>query len=408
MINTTQPNYQVNTDYTGQRVIQVPTRMYNRNYLLGALHMSSAKFLGVDLDRHLLTFHATRDSHDPAHEFPLNKVKGVETDFSSESSGKYYLKIHLDEGDLKFKFRNPKDFHAIVEALRNCLVNGQPIYKAEGHYTSKIGGLLERVTGVQRSGSVSSDEETAEKKTEAKMKKDQLAAEAKIKAHEAKAEYAAYHDVKERELAANKDKLKDLRSYNKDIKEDALEFERNKLEARHKQLEGDVYDAALERDLAKNEYEANKFRINDEFRKSIEKELEINMDVDKVGSQERYKLEAKVAKDTRDHRLAENEERYKAKCDQIYHEEQIKKHRIAMQKDVATDEYEHNRYIVKKGYDAAQMALNQDYKVYKGVNNQERDEKKAQMLEKLAEEAKNKKEDLVSRITQANYTSESR
>lgn len=373
--------------------------------------MSSAKFLGVDLDRHLLTFHSTRDSHDPAHEVPLNRVKGVETDLSSENSGKYYLIVHVDNGDLKFKFRNPKDFHAIVEALRNCLVNGQPIYRAEAHYTAKIGSLLQRVTGIQRSGSVSSDEEAAKKKAESKIKKDQLEAEAKIKAHEAKAEYGAYDDVKKRELEANNDKLKDLKSYNKDLKEDALQLERNKLEARYKNLERNVYDATLERDLAKNEYEANKARINQEFLKSmegIERELEANKDLDKTSSEERYKLEAKVAKDTRDHRLAENEEIYRAKRDQITHEENIQKHRIELEKSKAKDEYECARNAIKKDYDAAQMSLNQDYKVYKGVNQEERDQKKEQMVEKLAEEAKHAKDDIKSCINQTTNTRETR
>ncbi len=137
-MDQTNTAYSVNQTYTGPRNISVPTRMYSKNKMLSALHMKSKRVLCVNMDMALLTFHPDKDSadRDVKDEVPFSRIKSIDADVTSASKGKYYLTVITDECDLKFKFKDAKDFHSVVDALRNCLHNDKPVYTASSGYNS--------------------------------------------------------------------------------------------------------------------------------------------------------------------------------------------------------------------------------------------------------------------------------
>ena len=142
-------NYQVNSSYTGAKSITVPVRMYSRNSLLGASHIKSKRFLGVDLSRNMLTFHKSKypqDHTNKSHEIPFSKVTNIETDVSKASSNKYYMKVHTSEGDLKFKFKNAHDFHNVADALANVTHNSKAIHQTSEEYKTFNSHYLQNKT----------------------------------------------------------------------------------------------------------------------------------------------------------------------------------------------------------------------------------------------------------------------
>lgn len=170
--------YQVNQDYKGQRNIIVPTRMYSRNALLGAMHIKSDRFLGVNLDRYVVTFHAEKDgtNRDPKHEISFSHIKSLEADVSKAEAGKYYLKVLTDDGDLDFKFKNAGDFHSVVEALRNTIHNDKPFINTNESYKSAYEKNKDLKKAYSRDSSVSSDDQkdfhNADKKEKSKKSLD--------------------------------------------------------------------------------------------------------------------------------------------------------------------------------------------------------------------------------------------
>lgn len=130
--------YNVNPTYTGARNICVPTRMYSKNKMMAALHMKSKRVLCVNMDTAMLTYHCSKDAkdRDVKDEIPFSRIKSIDADVSSASKGKYYLTVITDECDLKFKFKDARDFHSVVDALRNTLHNDKPVYTASQGYNT--------------------------------------------------------------------------------------------------------------------------------------------------------------------------------------------------------------------------------------------------------------------------------
>ena len=156
-------NFSINSTYNGSRSVLVPVRMYSRNSLLGALHIKSSRWLGVDLNRYILTFHKQKDANYTSiksEEIPFHKLTGLEADVSAADKDKFYMTVKTQEGDLKFKFKSQRDFHRVMEALRYTLHSNKPLYTASEKYelartTSNYEKTFERL---DTDGSVSSDE----------------------------------------------------------------------------------------------------------------------------------------------------------------------------------------------------------------------------------------------------------
>lgn len=123
-----QSHFIVSPDYKGNRSIVVPCNMYSKKKLLSALHVKSSRWFGVNLDRYVISFHKHRGETDPNDEIHFSQVRSVDADLSKSDSDKYYLSIQTDQEQYRFKFKNIRDFHAVVEALRHTLHNNQPFY----------------------------------------------------------------------------------------------------------------------------------------------------------------------------------------------------------------------------------------------------------------------------------------
>ncbi len=181
-------NYQVNSNYQGPRDIRVPVRMYSRNSLLGALHIKSKRWLGVNIDRHVLTFHKDKNSTDAQQEIPLSKLQEVRTDVSKANSHKYYMCVKTTEGDLKFKFKNAADFYTAVDALSSVTAGTKQVYQPTEEYKKMSQNFYEtrgKVSNIQTrsrsTSSVSSDSDNEYKEEEEKDKARRRTAEEKEK-----------------------------------------------------------------------------------------------------------------------------------------------------------------------------------------------------------------------------------
>lgn len=111
--------------------------MYSRNSLLGAMHIKSKRYLSVDLDRSMFTFHKSRDpkdNKDKAHEISFSKLVNVETDVSKAADHKYYMTVNTNEGELRFKFANAQDFHQVADALANVTHSGKAVHQVSDQY----------------------------------------------------------------------------------------------------------------------------------------------------------------------------------------------------------------------------------------------------------------------------------
>jgi hypothetical protein len=161
-MNTAQ-SYKVNQDYSGQRNVLVPTRMYSRNTLLNAMHIKSKRYLGVDNDRCVLTFYPERmpNHFDAQYEMPFTLITNCTTDLSKADLHKYYLNISSKQGMLQFKFTYFYDINIIVQAIRNIKHMDRKFYTENAEYDRVHGiyqGTANQVTR-DRSDSVSSDDQ---------------------------------------------------------------------------------------------------------------------------------------------------------------------------------------------------------------------------------------------------------
>jgi len=115
----------------------VPVRMYSRIPLLQKLGIKSKRYLSVDLQRGVIIFDKTRNSHisKPADENQIHftDIISLETDLSKSKKDKGYLRIktaqtivagkdtyhnkHQPPREIKFKFKHMGDLKAIVDAL---------------------------------------------------------------------------------------------------------------------------------------------------------------------------------------------------------------------------------------------------------------------------------------------------
>ena len=123
-----QSHFNVSAEYKGNRTIVVPCNMYSKKKLLSALHVQSSRWFGIDLDKYVISFHKHRGETDPSDEVHFSQIRSVDADLSKSDSDKYYLSIQTDQEQYRFKFKNIRDFHAVVEALRHTLHNNQPLY----------------------------------------------------------------------------------------------------------------------------------------------------------------------------------------------------------------------------------------------------------------------------------------
>lgn len=326
--NTTATNnYSTHTDYAGSRNILVPTRMYSRNSMMSMMHIKSKRFLGVNLDRYVMTFHKTKDGtdKDPKDEIAFNHIKSVDADVSSADKQKYYLTVKTDDGDLKFKFQNVKDFHTVVEALRHTMQNDKPMYTANDTYhtaAAKVGTYdKDNKDKLNRSASsISSDDahdyqledkdrDAVKKgiKADANYQKDRIntdykADNASLKTNLESREHDYMHtdnsikyniDKNESNYKVNKDVTKDTYDANKDAIKDDYKANKDYLKDQKSHAHG------AEKDAIKNQLDANK----DEYK--YRKESNENAyDATKDLNKDSYKANKDNLKDAKDYNSA--------------------------------------------------------------------------------------------------------
>jgi len=104
---------------------------------MGAMHIKSKRYLSIDLDRSMFTFHKSRDpkdNKDKTHEIAFSKLINVETDVSKAADHKYYMTVNTNEGELRFKFANAQDFHQVADALANVTHSGKAVHQVSDQY----------------------------------------------------------------------------------------------------------------------------------------------------------------------------------------------------------------------------------------------------------------------------------
>lgn len=323
--------YRVSDQYKGERSLMVPAKMYSRNAFLGALHVKSNKFVGVDLNRYVLTFASSKDEKvDKDHQIPFNHIKSLESDVSKADAGKYYLTVHADEGDLKFKFEDARDFHNLVEALRHTVYQDRPFIDADAKTTAA------NLDKERRADILSSDEE---REHQARLPVDARAAPVEQQARQT--------------------------------------------------LTGTPgFDAGFDKDLNKDLYKSNKDQIKDDFRdqeRRIDQEYKVNKEIDKDAAKDKYRADLEQLKDQRDINLAYNKDQYKVNKEQIKEAEKFGKD----QEDVANRArreagYEYAKDSVRSDLNQAKGNLKADYQLYKGGTNAEKEIAKENMKQDIS------------------------
>ena len=379
--------YKVNNDYKGQKSILVPTRMYSRNSILGAMHIKSDKYLGVNLDRYVLTFHSDKEniSKNADHEIAFNHIKSLEADVTHADNGKYYLKVHTDEGDLRFKFNNARDFHNVVEALRNTIHNDKPFYNASEGYNKESKKYHETPALASRGlnkTEISSDEDKdyqnhgERKKDFAKMQGD---ADHDYQKDSIKNNYGAFDDQKKREGDAVKHQFDNAKDYNKDLKSDHIERQKEIHDANKDFIKDNKYDASYDKSANRDQFKDNKDAIKQGFsadKDRIKQDYKENKDLNKDAAKDQYRNDMHAAKDSKNVNLDQNKDQYKANKDGIHHVEKVDENRADYAHDRNDAAYRDTKDGVKQDYNQAQDNLKADYNQYRDGNQAQRDNAK--------------------------------
>jgi len=264
--------------------------MYSKNLVLQALHIKSKRFLTVNLDWGLLTYHKTLDpkDRDPRDELPLCRIKSIDADCTHANKGKYYLKIITDAMEYKFKFKNSADFRLIVDSLGNCLYKTQPVYipsttyktYASTYTTSVMPTAYHQFTNKDLNSSISSDDahdyELQHKERDAVKKAKKIEkANYELEKDLAKADVKLSKDIACANKELTKDAYKQLHEKSADdadTKEDALKLaykaEKHNLEHQYDAQKDYLKHTDAPRDAKgalKDEYKAEKKNLDAQF-----------------------------------------------------------------------------------------------------------------------------------------------
>lgn len=407
-MNTNQ-GYQVNQSYTGQRNVLVPTRMYSRNTLLNAMHIKSDKYLGVNLSKYALTFHSDKTSidADPEHEISFSKIRSLEADVTKESAGKYYLKVHTDEGDLKFKFGNATDFHNVVEALRNTLHNDKPFYDATDSYKNSINPKQSAGQLIKSNYSVSSDDEhgyndldahkrmtaNQEFKADKSLAKDEF----EIKKQEHIDHFNSIDDQRKKEKKTFDSDFSKQKEAVDDIKKDNLDLTHAQYKSNKALIDNNKYRSDLDKQANNDTFKSNKVIINNDYdvrRENSKSEYKANKGIDKEMANEEYKLEKHAAKAMRESDLSYNKDIYKANKEAIKDNKHVDNqlNEIHHEKNEVAKEFA--KAGIKQDAKEATQDLKAGQKAYKHDNELEKDIAKNDMKAHIQNDKINMKDDI--------------
>lgn len=389
-MNADQSSYKVNADYKGQRNILVPTRMYSRNALLNAIHIKSDKYLGVNLDRYALTFHSDKDSSNknPEHEIAFSHIKSLEADVTKADSGKYYLKVHTDEGDLKFKFNNARDFHNIVEALRNTIHNDKPFYNASESYNSEAKKFSDRPM-VERKDKLNDSISSDDMKDYQNVDKKNM----NIGRDAAQGSYIANKDAinsnsnnlgdnRRADADFDKNRFDAAKDFNRDMKKDNLDLQKDNYRMNRDVIADNRYDAGLDKNLNKDQFKANKDNIKNEFKAQkdiIDQDYKEEKGFDKDLAKDRYKSNKDSIKDQREVNLAYNKDQFKENKDNIKISEKADKNRVDYAQDRNEAEYDYAKKNIKSDAERAKDNFKADQDLYKDGDKVDKEIAKNQM-----------------------------
>jgi len=388
--------------------------MYSRNALLNALHIKSDKYLGVNLDRYALTFHSDKEvsNKNPEHEIPFSKVKSLEADVTHADSGKYYLKVHTEEGDLKFKFKNARDFHSVVEALRNTIHGDKPFYNVSESYNAEAKKYNEKPGVVRKedlNDSVSSDDMKEYQNVSSKHKdlEKMNKASYSLKKDEIEGNYTNFDEQKKREDEMHKARIADAQDLNKDLKKDSLDQQKENYKLNKEVINEQRYDPSTAKDMNKEQFKTTKEDIKDSYdskKDIIDQGYKVNKNVDKDMAKDVYKADKDSIKKEKDVNLAYNKEQYNSNKDSIKESQKLSKDRVEDAKDRNDVAYEHAKSNIKSDAERTKENLDADYKMHKEGTAAERDIAKDNMKTDLREA----KADLKSDVRDAKDIKEAR
>lgn len=333
--------YNLHEDFKGDHSVLVPVRMYSRIKLLQFMHLKDNKWLGVNLNRYVLTFHGTKDptNFNPKEEVPFSHIKGLKADVAQADKQKFYLTVITDEEDYKFKFNNSRDFHAVVDCLRNTLDNGKPMMTTDEGYDETV-RRIQNMTGHQRSGSVSSDDVD---------------------------EFRSGEELKD----YRKDMLKLDQKEDCTLKrEDEMVFIDDSKKGKADPSAGIIAEqhltASEEKDQLEFEFKQNKDQINNEYEKQMslaKAAFEFNKhEIDKEVAKSTYDHAVRQAKVLRDARLEGNREVYEAAMADIKAHERTEKD---AQKELNKEAVHFGVEKIKEDVHNLKSNLKNDYHLYK-------------------------------------------
>ena len=127
---STHGQFTISSEYKGNHVIKVPTRLYHKNMLLGALGIKSSRDLVVDLDQSVVTFAPHGKQHESDSSLPFSSIESSEVD-----AKKRRLTIHAKDSTYKFKFANLNQLNKVATALGGVnLQSGKPMLSLGEEY----------------------------------------------------------------------------------------------------------------------------------------------------------------------------------------------------------------------------------------------------------------------------------
>jgi hypothetical protein len=395
----TTATYKVKQDYSGKRNILVPTRMYSRNSLLNSMHIKTDKYLGVNLDKYALTFHKdkTMIAADPEHEIAFSKIKSMEADVTKADSGKYYLKVHTDEGDLKFKFNNARDFHSVVEALRNTIHNDKPFYDATDSYKQSI-NAKPNASNLKRSNSeISSDEEQDFKDLDAHKKKaanqdfeeDKILAKEKFEAKKSHRvdQFESLDEQKKRENKMLDNDFNNRNDVIDDDKKDQINLQKGQYHSNKEMIESNKYRADLDQQANKELFKRNKEIVRNEY--DLKKEH-----AKKHCAKDQYEHEKQAARDIEQADLSLNKDIYRMNKDCIKQHKHIDEGESDLHHDKNKKDTEFAKENIKADAKDAKQDLKAHYKVSKDGIEFEKDNAKNNMKADVKDAKLDMKDDI--------------
>ena len=108
--------------------------MNSKHSFLNALGVTSIRWLCINMDNFVLSFHHTRTGFYPGNEIGFSQIISVKADLRRSYAREYYIEVYTMEKHYSFIFKDLDDFIVVVEALKHILRNNEPLCVPKPEY----------------------------------------------------------------------------------------------------------------------------------------------------------------------------------------------------------------------------------------------------------------------------------